>query len=330
MPKTNLRWEVKKLQRAGHSSSRITKQVQHRLKRAHAGKLHPGRSSDKIQSLAEEAVRKQRYHLTKQLHQAMKKAKSFLLRKLMRRGKEGSKAEGGGKAEGGAEAEERLRVLRALPVQEVARTALSSLGLEDDGGHAHKDDQAALQEWRPLQVRLPALCERTERQLLAAAAVVLPMATLTLTLSLAPTLTLTLTPNLNPSPSPSPSTSPSPSPSPSPNPSSRNPNPDPNQDTDLPTRALIDHLGGLGLRLALGSPRTSNHDPNPNPTPNSEPSPSLNPSPAPTPHPTPTPTPNQMGWASTRRSCTCCANRRLGLGLGLGLGVRVSVRASGF
>ena len=70
MPKTNLRWEVKKLQRAGHSSSRITKQVQHRLKRAHAGKLHPGRSSDKIQSLAEETVRKQRYHLTKQLHQA--------------------------------------------------------------------------------------------------------------------------------------------------------------------------------------------------------------------------------------------------------------------
>ena len=76
MPKTNLRWEVKKLQRAGHSSSRITKQVQHRLKRAHAGKLHPGRSSDKIQSLAEETVRKQRYHLTKQLHQAMKKAKA--------------------------------------------------------------------------------------------------------------------------------------------------------------------------------------------------------------------------------------------------------------
>ena len=175
MPKTNLRWEVKKLQRAGHSSSRITKQVQHRLKRAHAGKLHPGRSGDKIQSLAEEAVRKQRYHLTKQLHQAIKKAKSFLLRKLMRRGKEGGKAEGGGKADGGAEAEERLRVLRALPVQEVARSARSSLGVEDDGGHTHKDDQAALQEWRPLQARLPALCERTERQLLASAAVVLPM-----------------------------------------------------------------------------------------------------------------------------------------------------------
>jgi len=169
MPKTNLRWEVKKLQRAGHSSSRITKQVQHRLKRAHAGKLHPGRSSDKIQSLAEETVRKQRYHLTKQLHQAMKKAKSFLLRKLMRRGKEGSKAEGGG------EAEERLLVLKALPLHEVARTALSSLGMDDDGGHAHKDDEAALQEWRPLQARLPALCERTERQLLAAAAVVLQM-----------------------------------------------------------------------------------------------------------------------------------------------------------
>ena len=169
MPKTNLRWEVKKLQRAGHSSSRITKQVQHRLKRAHAGKLHPGRSGDKIQSLAEETVRKQRYHLTKQLHQAMKKAKSFLLRKLMRRGKEGSKAEGGG------EAEERLRVLRALPLHEVARTALSSLGMDDDGGHAHKDDEAGLQEWRPLQARLPALCERTERQLLAAAAVVLQM-----------------------------------------------------------------------------------------------------------------------------------------------------------
>jgi len=172
MPKTNLRWEVKKLQRAGHSSSRITKQVQHRLKWAHAGKLHPGRSGDKIQSLAEEAVRKQRYHLTKQLHQAIKKAKSFLLRKLMRRGKESGKAEGGGKADGGAEAEERLRVLRALPVQEVARSALSSLGFEDDGGHAHKDDQAALQEWRPLQARLPALCEWTERQLLASAAVV--------------------------------------------------------------------------------------------------------------------------------------------------------------
>ena len=192
MPKTNLRWEVKKLQRAGHSSSRITKQVQHRLKRAHAGKLHPGRSGDKIQSLAEEAVRKQRYHLTKQLHQAMKKAKSFLLRKLMRRGKEGGKAEGGGKADGGAEAEERLRVLRALPVQEVARTALSSLGFEDDGGHAHKDDQAALQEWRPLLARLPALCERTERQLLASAAVVLPMATLTLARTPTSTLAVAL------------------------------------------------------------------------------------------------------------------------------------------
>ena len=173
MPKTNLRWEVKKLQRAGHSSSRITKQVQHRLMRAHAGRLHPDRSSTKIQSLAQETVRKQRYHLTKQLHQAMKKAKSFLLRKQMRRGKQGSKAEGGG------DAEERLLVLRALPLNEVARAALASLGMDDETehAHAHKDDAPGPgpQEWRPLQARLPALCERTERQLLAAAAVVQQM-----------------------------------------------------------------------------------------------------------------------------------------------------------
>ena len=172
MVKTNLRWEVKKLQRAGNSSSRIAKQVQHRLKRAHAGKLHPGRSSAKIQSLAQETVRKQRYHLTKQLHQAMKKAKSFLLRKQMRRANDGGKAKDGGKAEGGGEGGgDRLLVLKALPLHEVARAALSSLGMDEEAEQAHKDDEAELREWRPLQARFPALCERTERQLLAAAAV---------------------------------------------------------------------------------------------------------------------------------------------------------------
>ena len=56
------------------------------------------------------------------------------------------------------------------------------------------------------------------------------------------------------------------------------------EDTDLPTRALIDRLGALGGPVGLGSTRT----PKPKPNPNQK----------------PTPTPNQVGWASTLHSCT--------------------------
>ena len=148
MVKTNLLWEVKKLQRAGHSSGRIAKQVQHKLKRKHAGKL-PGGSTGRIQTLAAEALRKQRFHLTKQLHQAMKKAKSFLIRKQMRRAKEEGKAESGDA--------DRLLVLKALPLQEVARVALSSLDMEVAAERkAPKDADRELREWR--QFRRPVLC----------------------------------------------------------------------------------------------------------------------------------------------------------------------------
>ena len=120
-----LTYEVKKLQRAGHSSARISKVVQRKFKKVHGGRL-PGKNAtaaaEKIQAVHAETLRKQRYHLTKQLQQAIKKAKAFLVRKQMRRAKEAGKAQEG--------ETDRLQILKALPVQEVARNALASLDME--------------------------------------------------------------------------------------------------------------------------------------------------------------------------------------------------------
>ena len=65
--------------------------VQRKFKKVHGGRL-PGKNAmaaaEKIHAVHAETLRKQRYHLTKQLQQSIKKAKAFLVRKLCRRVKE--------------------------------------------------------------------------------------------------------------------------------------------------------------------------------------------------------------------------------------------------
>ena len=93
---------------------------------------------------------RQRHHLVKQLQQAAKKAKTFLVRRLLRKAGEAGAAAGN--------SDEKLRALRAVSPAAVARRALGPLGLADlvieEKGAASNDGESSepapplqLEEW---------------------------------------------------------------------------------------------------------------------------------------------------------------------------------------
>ena len=78
---------------------------------------------DQVGALLEKQARAQQRHFAKQLQQAAKKARGFLIQKLIRKGREAAGTLGSADSE-------RVRLLKALPPAVVARAAQGKLGIE--------------------------------------------------------------------------------------------------------------------------------------------------------------------------------------------------------
>ena len=155
MPKkVNLKWRQETLRaKAGLSSrmaipKKIAQKTRQKLKRQANGaevRFAPDNAlQGQLLELSVERAKRQRHHLVKQLQQAAKKAKTFLVRRMLRKSSTAS-GEGAGPdagedaAKGGKSAsaagpqdDEKLRALRAVSPAAVVRRALLPLGLADE------------------------------------------------------------------------------------------------------------------------------------------------------------------------------------------------------
>ena len=128
--RANLQWEVSKLRaKSGMRTvsaigKKIAQKARVRLRRANEGAVP--KPDDAVRSrlrlLQEERVARQRHHMIKQLVQAAKKAKTFVLRKQLRKPTGSSQDDGISTG--------RLQLLKAIPPASVARRAVRKLGLD--------------------------------------------------------------------------------------------------------------------------------------------------------------------------------------------------------
>ena len=153
----NLRWEEQMTRAKLGLSSKMA--VPKRVAQKRRRKLGPeeaaalgGAAAARLGVLQAAQRERRRHHLTKQLQAATKKAKGFLVRKLLRRG-----------------ASEQLRALRALPLPVAVAAALASAGLAELAPAADAEPPSA--EWAELARDAPQLCSSVQHQLLGAAAV---------------------------------------------------------------------------------------------------------------------------------------------------------------
>ena len=166
--KQNLKWELNVLRaKAGLPSKmavpkRIAQKARSKLKRAHEGAL-PSMSGSQLQrtlQLEQKQAKARVRHLIKQLRQGIKKARTFLLRKLLRKAREHTDVVP-------SALEYKLRVLKALPLADVTRSAQLELGIEVD--EAPRRPPAST--WEDLRSELPVICVQLEHQLLGSALV---------------------------------------------------------------------------------------------------------------------------------------------------------------
>lgn len=162
----NLKWASALLRaRNGIGGSRmavpkkIAQKARSQLKRKHHGQLpkHMDQVLEaQLHQLEVDKLSQQRHHLVKKLAQGAKKARAFLLRKLMRDDvrKAGSQA---------ARREQRIRVLKAAPPTEIARRALLRAGLPCPAAGSETST------WEAMRACDEALCDQLELKLLATA-----------------------------------------------------------------------------------------------------------------------------------------------------------------
>lgn len=136
--KVNLPWAASMLRaKAGLNTKmaigkKVAQKARARLKKAHGGVL-PSPSEDlhdRLRTMAEQRAARQRHHLIKQLQQAAKRARTFLVRRLLRKRAQASGGNAQSQPEG--EEDEQLRALKAVAPAAVARRALQQLGFADD------------------------------------------------------------------------------------------------------------------------------------------------------------------------------------------------------
>ena len=165
----NLKWAQETLRaKAGLSSKmaipkKIAQKSRAKLKRANG--TNQGTATDsvlqaKLQALVAERARRQRHHLVKQLQQACKKARTFLVRRVMRKAKEEASSEA-------ALDDVKLRALRAVSPAAVVRRALQPLGLAGEVELRDDPDEASGEA----DVTDQELCVQWEKRLLGSRAV---------------------------------------------------------------------------------------------------------------------------------------------------------------
>ena len=136
--KVNLKWQQETLRaKAGLSSrmavpKKIAQKARAKLKKqANGTEIRFGPDDalqSKLFSISLERAKRQRHHLVKQLQQAAKKAKTFLIRRMLRQTQEAS----GTSAVAQAGGSEKLLALRSVAPAAVVRRALLPLGLIDE------------------------------------------------------------------------------------------------------------------------------------------------------------------------------------------------------
>lgn len=173
--RANLSWErAKTLAKAGlHTKSAIGKKIAQkartRLKRSNNGMVPKADEATqaRLRSLEVERASRQRHHLIKLIVQAAKKARTFLVRRQLRKSQEAAKAlEAGGTTEEQQQREsERLRVLKAVAPSAVARRAVRKLGLSEEVPADDDDeDEAMPPELAALRAQVCAYRQRPTRE----------------------------------------------------------------------------------------------------------------------------------------------------------------------
>ena len=167
--KVNLKWNAEILKaKAGISSKmavpkRIASKTRNQLKKkAGARPAVDEALQARLNALGAERLQRQRHHLAKQLVQAAKKARTFLVRRVLRKAS----------AEGGTADAGRLAALRAVSPAAVARHALQPLGLadvvvaergDDESGEAEAAPSAMRDEWVKRLVGTPAVQQQLDK-----------------------------------------------------------------------------------------------------------------------------------------------------------------------
>mmetsp|Transcript_9268 Transcript_9268/g.20208 ORF Transcript_9268/g.20208 Transcript_9268/m.20208 type:complete len:415 (-) Transcript_9268:336-1580(-) len=174
----NVRWQLEMTRaRAGLASSmavpkKVAQKARGRLKKTHEGHV-PKVTEDVAQTLHSLALvqrNRRLHHATKLLGACVKKAKSFLVRKLVRKVKE-EREQSGSK-----DCEERLAAVKKLPHMHVAHK-MAQKALERQGNEWSRPAEDAVEEakasaeWVELQLTHPGVCDAIESQLLSSAQV---------------------------------------------------------------------------------------------------------------------------------------------------------------
>lgn len=172
-PKGNLKWATHVLRaKAGFNSKlavpkKIAQKARAKLKRTHGSEgksFRPDASSlkERLEVLGQKKAARQQHHMVKQLMQSAKKARLFLVRRLLRKlAKEG---------EASSDAE-KLNVLRSLSIAAAVRRAVRPLGIADvDVLDEAQRNSAAAAGATDAAIR-PVLLDDMERRLLGTPAV---------------------------------------------------------------------------------------------------------------------------------------------------------------
>ena len=168
-PRKNLQWAASVLRaKAGIMSSqpmaiakKVAQKARSKIKRKHGTVPAPSVELQmQLQSISAERAARQLHHLVKQLVQAAKKARTFLVRRQLRKANQTASA---------PTADERIVALKAVAPAAVARRALDQVGLTEQRVPMGADAQSAARQ-AETAIR-PGLLEECEWRLLATAQV---------------------------------------------------------------------------------------------------------------------------------------------------------------
>mmetsp|Transcript_1497 Transcript_1497/g.2970 ORF Transcript_1497/g.2970 Transcript_1497/m.2970 type:complete len:499 (+) Transcript_1497:68-1564(+) len=162
----NLRWKINMAKaKAGLYSSmavpkKVSQKMKGRLKKMGEDKLPEIRKQahEHLNALQAQLAQRQRHHRVKQVQQAVKKAKAFVLRKVVRKCKEAAASSSSSTV---SQLELRLQALKTLSVTAAAHKALLKYGLIDSEG-----GEPAPAAWEEMVSAHPSVCALVEAQLL--------------------------------------------------------------------------------------------------------------------------------------------------------------------
>eukprot|EP00965_Chrysotila_dentata_P235273 6200653-Pleurochrysis_carterae.AAC.3 len=127
--------------------------------RAHKSiRLRSAQAHEHLNALQAQLAQRQRHHRVKQVQQAVKKAKAFVLRKVVRKCKEAAASSSSSTV---SQLELRLQALKTLSVTAAAHKALLKYGLIDSEG-----GEPAPAAWEEMVSAHPSVCALVEAQLL--------------------------------------------------------------------------------------------------------------------------------------------------------------------